>query len=445
MNHMITNDMVKGFDEKFCSEKTNIALMNAITNVGIDAVAKSFDDSFKTRMTFSKEIKTSKVTSQNKSGRCWMFAGLNLFRHKVEKKLGLENFELSQSYLMFWDKLEKANYFLECILDTLDMPTHSRTLNHLLTHIVEDGGQWDMFDNLVRKYGVVPKEVMKESFHSSNSRTMNKLLVLKLRAFAYQLRSDYSSHTPVDELKKQKEAMVSQVYDMLCKFLSNPIKQFDFEYTDKKGKYHLHENMNPVKFFEKIVDIDLDDYVSIINAPTADKPYNQTYTVKYLGNVIEGKAIRYLNVDMETMKALTKQQLLDNELVWFGCDVGKMSNGDDGVMSMGVYDYEAALKVELGMSKATRLDYCESVLTHAMVITGVNIMPNGMSNRWKVENSWSDKKGKNGYFMMTEAWFDEFVYEVVINKKHLAKELINAYAQAPVMLDPWDPMGSLAR
>ncbi|MCK5811323.1 MAG: C1 family peptidase [Clostridiales bacterium] len=441
----LTIEQVREFGNKFLKDSHNKAYMNAITSAGILKVSKVFSDSYKTKMTFSKEIKTSKVTAQNSSGRCWLFAGLNLFRHEIEKKLDIKEFELSQSYLMFYDKLEKANYFLESILDTLELETSSRTIYHLLTHIVDDGGQWDMFSNLVKKYGVIPKDVMPESFHSSNSRMMNKLLVLKLREFAYELREKYKKDIQMEELRNEKMKMVQTIYDMLCKFLSKPIDTFDFEYTNKDGKYHITENMDSLQFFKKVVDINLDDYVSVINAPTIDKPFNRVYTVKYLGNVYEGEKIKYLNVNIDTMKQLTKKQLLDDEPTWFGCDVGQMSNSEDGVMSMGVYDFELSLKIPFTMSKATRLDYAESVLTHAMVFTGVNICPDGTTDRWKVENSWGDKRGKKGYFMMTDEWFDEFMYEVAIHKKHLTKDLLDVLKEKLVVLDPWDPMGSLAK
>ncbi|MBN2852707.1 MAG: C1 family peptidase [Clostridia bacterium] len=445
MGKEITEKALHEFEQRFVNDKNNIAFMNAITGSGILSVSKVFEDKYKTKMVFSKEIKTSKVTAQNSSGRCWLFAGLNLFRHKIERELNIEQFELSQSHLMFYDKLEKANYFLESIFDTIEMETSSRTINHLLTHIVEDGGQWDMFCNLVKKYGVMPKDAMDESFHSSNSRMMNKFLILKLREFACSIREQHKAGVALENLKMQKEKMIETVYDMLCRFLSKPITTFDFEYTDKDGQYHLTENMNSMTFFKEIVNIDLADYVSVINAPTEDKPMNKVYTVKLLGNVIEGEKIKYLNVDIEKMKQLAKAQLSDDEPVWFGCDVGQMSNSDDGVMSMEVYDFEAPLGTSFRMTKAQRLDYGESVLTHAMLFTGVNIRPDGSTDRWKVENSWGDKKGKTGYFMMTDKWFEEYMYEIAVPKKYLDKQLLLALEEDMIELEPWDPMGSLAK
>jgi len=445
MDKTISKEEIVKLEEQFMNDKNNVAYMNAITSAGILKVSKVFNDSYYTKMTFSKEIKTSKVTAQNSSGRCWLFAGLNLLRHEIEKKLDIENFELSQSYLMFYDKLEKANYFLESILDTLDLETSSRTVQHLLTHIVEDGGQWDMFCNLVKKYGVIPKDVMPESFHSSNSRMMNKLLIVKLREFAYELRTKYDKNTPIEVLQTDKKQMISTIYNMLCKFLSKPIDKFDFEYTDKDDKYHIERNMDSIKFLKDVIKIDLDDYVSVINAPTIDKPFNRVYTVKYLGNIIEGNPIKYLNVDIDEMKQLTKKQLLDDEPTWFGCDVGQMSNSEDGVMSMGVYDFSLPLDTTFTMNKAQRLDYAESVLTHAMVFTGVNILEDGTINRWKVENSWGEKRGKKGYFMMSDEWFNEYMYEVAINKKYLSKDLLDVLEEEVIELEPWDPMGSLAK
>ena len=293
------------------------------------------------------------------------------------------------------------------------------------------------------KYGCVPKSVMPETFQSSNSNMMNKYITLKLREYAMQLRDAAKAGKGMDELEQMKEQMMGEVYGMLCICLGQPPQTFTWEYRDKDKNFHREENLTPKAFFDKFVGQKLDEFISIINAPTADKPYNRTYTVAYLGNVCEGRQIKYLNLTSEEQKQLAIKQLEDGHPVWFGCDVGQFLTRDSGIMGMKNFGMEQLLGVKFGMDKAQRLDYHESVLTHAMVFLGVNLV-NGKPNRWKVENSWSDKSGQDGYYLMTDEWFDEFNYQVVINKKYLTDEQRKAFEQEPIVLKPWDPMGSLA-
>ncbi|TCP23414.1 aminopeptidase C [Scopulibacillus darangshiensis] len=439
-NNSISKELIDRFSKDFSNNPQQKVMMNAIKKNGINAVAMNQDSPVSMQYTFSQEITTGKITNQKQSGRCWMFAGLNTLRQHVIHTCSLESFELSQNYHMFWDKFEKANYFLESILGTLDEKTDSRLVSWLLNAPVQDGGQWEMFVNLVEKYGVVPKHVMPETFHSSSSRIMNKLLTAKLREGAAKLRAQKAS---TDKLRLEKEAILGDIYRMLCQFLGEPPAHFDFEYRDKDETYHRDSNLTPKTFFQKYIDINLNDYVSIINAPTDDKPFGRTYTVKYLGNVKGGKDILYLNIEIDELKKLALKQLEDNEPVWFGCDVGQMSDRDTGVMDTALYNYESALDIPLQLTKAERLDYGDSLMTHAMVLTGVNVV-DGRPNRWKVENSWGKDPGKDGFFVMSDQWFDEFMYQIVVNKKHLSKELQMSLGQKPIELEPWDPMGSLA-
>jgi bleomycin hydrolase len=416
------------------------ATMNAIRKNGIAAVALDQDVLIRQRFTFSHEIETPSITNQKQSGRCWMFAGLNTLRLPVRAKCGLADFELSQAYQMFWDKFERSNYFLENILETLDEPADGRLVAWLLEAPLSDGGQWDMFVNLVEKYGVVPKAEMPETFHSSQSRGMNQILVRKLREDARKLRA---GRAPLGELRARKEAMLGEIYRMLVQFLGEPPASFDFEYRDKDRAFHRDAGLTPQEFYRRYVGLDLDQYVSVIHAPTADKPFGRTYTVKFLGNVKGGRPVLYLNTEIESLKQVALAQLMDGEVVWFGCDVGKMSDRDSGVMDAGLYDYEGVLGVPFDLDKAGRLDYGESRMTHAMVFTGVNVVE-GRANRWKVENSWGKEPGRDGFFVMSDRWFDEYMYQVVVQKKYLPPALRAALAQPPIELAPWDPMGALA-
>lgn len=439
----ITERHIANFSSNFLKNPRNIIISNAVINNGLQKVALNNQAKISQPHTFSIDIKTEKVTSQKKSGRCWLFAGLNLFRHHISKKYKIKDFELSQNYPMFWDKLEKSNYFLENILETLDLDIYDRTIMWLLTDPVQDGGQWDMFVNLIHKYGVVPKYIMPETFHSSNTYLMDKLITLKLREFAVQLRENYRTQSDIQQLRKLKEQMIFEIYSMLVYFLGQPPTKFDFEYRDKDDVYHLNQNITPHEFFSKYIDFNLDNYLSIINAPTEDKPFFHTYTVKYLGNVIEGKPVHYLNLDNEKMKELTLKQLQQEQLVWFGCDVGQMMDRDSGVMDVDLYLYSQSLGLDFKLNKAQRLLYGESKLTHAMVFTGVNVVK-GKPTRWKVENSWGKKSGKEGFYVMSDQWFDQYNYQVVINRNLLSAELKQAADKPAKILSPWDPMGSLA-
>ena len=438
----ITKEMLKKFEKDFKQNPQRELLKNAIIQNGIANVAINHKSKIKMQYTFSEEIETGKITHQKNSGRCWLFAGLNVLRHRVADRFKIKDFERSQNYAMFWDKLEKANYFLENIIETKSEKLDSRLVMWLLASPLQDGGQWDMFVNLTKKYGVVPKEIMPETYHSSKSYEMNKILTLKLKEFAMQIR-ELPAKTTVAKIKALKNKQLTEFYSMLVHFLGEPPEKFDFEYKDDNKRFHCERNITAVKFFEKYVNLNLDDYVSLINAPTADKPFNKTYTVKYLGNVIGGKDVSYLNIEVEEMKDIAAMQIKDKEPVWFGCDVGQMMDKDSGIMDMELYNFFKVLDTNLNLTKAQRLDYGESRMTHAMVFTGVNLI-DGKSNRWKVENSWSEKSGNKGFYIMSSDWFDEYNYQVVVNKRYLPAKLKDALGTKPIELEPWDPMGSLA-
>ena len=436
----ITREMLDYFQSDFSQNPKNTVAMNAVMKSGPMASALNQQEERDNPMLFSIEIETGKITNQKASGRCWLFAALNCMRFQVMKKLNLETFELSQNYQMFYDKLEKANYFMDCIIRSADEDVSSRLVSHLLMAPEGDGGQWDMYCAIADKYGCVPKYAMPETYSSSSTREMCMLLTQKLREDAIILRSAVARGKKTDPLKKE---LLNEIYRILVICLGEPPKTFDFEYRDKDKNFHRHANMTPKEFFDRYVGLDLNDYVSIINAPTEDKPYYKTFTVDCLGNVVGGRQIKYLNLPADEQRALAIKQLSDGEPVWFGCDVGKMSTRDTGIMGLNTYNYEDLFSIKLGMDKAQRLDYGESVMTHAMVFLGVNLV-DGKPNRWKVENSWGDKAGQDGYFIMTDDWFDEFNYQIVVNKKYLSGEQKELFEQEPIVLKPWDPMGSLA-
>ena len=444
MNKGICLETLRAFQKQTDENPQHRPMMNAIHQSGLDGVAVNYDLKRRMRHTFSLELTTGKITSQNSSGRCWMFAALNTMRAEVMEKLNLETFEFSQAYPLFFDKLEKSNWFLENILETLDVPTDDRVIAHLLGAPLNDGGQWEMFSNLIRKYGVVPKDCMPESFHSSNTGTMNKFLQLKLKEYACTLREQYAAGTPQDTLAAQKKDMLFEIYRMLCLCLGTPPTEAFFEGYDKDKNFVRVGPMAPTAFFQEYVGWDLDDYVSLIHAPTADKPYYNTFTVRFLGNVAGGREVKHLNLPVEEVKQAAIAQMQDKKLVWFGCDVGQMLSRSWGTMDMQSADWGGALGTCFPMNKAQRLDYGESAMTHAMVFCGVNLDQEGKPNRWKVENSWGDKAGNDGQFLMSDEWFSEYTYQVVVHKKYLTQQQREAWEQTPHMLKPWDPMGSLA-
>lgn len=439
----ITNERTQAFRKAFEQNSKQIALQRGVVKNGIRASAENIQTHVENTPVFSIDLATGKVANQKQSGRCWMFAALNTFRHKLLTTFQLKDFELSQNYTFFWDKYEKANYFYENILNTADQPVTSREVAFLLQTPQQDGGQWDMIVSLFQKYGVVPKSVMPESSNSSNSRDLNNYLNKLLRKHAVLLRQMILEEATEEEIQANREAMLQEVYNLLAISLGTPPTVFDFEYRDEEKNYHLDQGLTPQSFYDKYVDVDLDEYISIINAPTEDKPFMKSYTVDMLGNVVDGKQVKYLNLEMEDFKALAVKQLEQGESVWFGCDVGQSSTRDSGIMALDAYDVEDLFDVDLTMTKAERLDYGESLMTHAMVLTGVDLI-DGQAKKWKVENSWGEKVGEKGFFVMSDEWMDEYTYQIVVRKDFLSEEQLAAFEAEPTVLAPWDPMGALA-
>ncbi|EEV32966.1 aminopeptidase C [Enterococcus gallinarum EG2] len=439
----ISKNTTEKFAEAYQQNNKQNALQRGVVKNGITASAETIQGHVNNVPVFSVDVTTGKVSNQKQSGRCWMFAALNTFRHKMLNAFNLKDFELSQNHTFFWDKYEKANYFYENVLATAQEPLSSRKVAFLLQTPQQDGGQWDMIVSIFQKYGVVPKAVMPESSNSSNSRDLNNYLNKKLRKDAGTLRQLVADGQSEAAIQEAKEGMLQEIYNFLATSLGTPPETFDFEYRDEEKNYHIDRGLTPQTFYDKYVGVDLDDYVSIINAPTADKPYNKSYTVEMLGNVVGGKEVKYLNVDMETFKKLAIAQLEQGESVWFGCDVGQSSTRDSGIMALDAYDMNDLFDIDFTMTKAQRLDYGESLMTHAMVLTGVDIV-DGKSTKWKVENSWGEKVGTNGFFVMSDEWMDEYTYQIVVRKEFLTAEQLAAFEAEPQVLAPWDPMGALA-
>lgn len=444
-NREITRGLVDEASAKMSTDGRAL-IAEGIISSGIDAASRRHEAVSRMEPIFSDELETMDITNQKKSGRCWIFAGMNVMRYAIAKKYRIKNadFELSQSYMMFWDKLEKANYFLESVIGTASEEKSGRTVMWLFDTLLGDGGQWDMLVSLIEKYGMVPKYAMRESFHSGNSARMNALLKRKLRRDGVSLRGMYYKGCAESELRREKAGMMGEFYRMLCSFLGEPPRTFDFTYRDKDGNFHRDAGLTPLEFYHKYWGADyLGRFISVINAPTDDKPFSRLYTVKYLGNVVEGKPVTYLNLPSGELERMARAQISDGEPVWFGSDVGKYFDRETGILDTGLFDYEGALGAKLDMSKADMLDYGESCLTHAMMLVGFDRNAD-KTNKWKVENSWGGDVGKDGFFTMSDDWFGEYVCQVVVDRKYLTPEQLAALDGKPIQLEPWDPIGSLA-
>ncbi len=416
---------------------THILSKTAMNDLAFDPVAAK-DMQFK----FSTDIKTMAATNQKHSGRCWLFAATNVLRETVAKKKNLADFELSQSYLAFWDKFERINYFLDSIIDTASLPDGDRTVDYILQVGVHDGGQWDMFVNIVKKYGIVPKDAMPETFQTSSTGKLNEYINLSLRKKAYELRHAIASGADEKTIAKIREDALDRAFGFLCECYTLPPEKFDFEYVDKDGGHHIEKGYTPISFRDEMIGNMLDDYVSIINAPTKDKPFDRLYTVAYLGNISGADSIRYLNLEIGEFKDIVRRQLEDGDVVWFGSDCGKCGDSAKKAWDDKSYDYELLTGLDLNMTKEQMLDYHVSQMNHAMVLTGVNV-DDGKTNRWKIENSWGTDGANGGYHMASDSWFDKYVFQAVVNKKYLGEKAALLDSEPTVLL-PWDPMGSLA-
>lgn len=438
MAHEITAKQQAAFKAAFLQQPQATTLQRAVMNNGINAVSE--DPSVKTKLTdtFSLALPTGKVTDQKHSGRCWLFATLNTLRHEVATKLQLPDFEFSENYLSFWDRFEKANAFYEFVLATAEKPATSRVVTWLFDSPNDDGGQWDNAAALIKKYGLVPKSAMPETKASVNTTEFTQVLGLRLRKDGIKLRQLVADHASQAELAQAKEQMLAVVYRLCAMAFGTPVEKFTFAYRDKQKQFHQEADLTPQQFAAKYLPRSLADYVTVINAP--DKPFNQLYTIPLETNVIGGQVVTMLNVDLKTMKKLTLAQLKAGEPVWFGNDVLAQLDRKNGLLASDLYDYDALFGTDLQLSKKARLTYRQAVVSHAMTLTGVDLKAE-QPQKWRVENSWGEKVGTKGYFVMADNWFDDYVYQVVIKRDLLSTALRAALKTTPVQLAPWDSMG----
>jgi bleomycin hydrolase len=414
---------------------------NAVTRVTVDDVAINREIINNVDHTLSTHLDDWKVTNQERSGRCWLFAGLNLLRVGVMRKTGIKDFEFSQNYAMFWDKIERANYFLEAIIETADRDLDDRTVAFLLESVAGDGGQWNMFAALVAKHGLVPKGYMPETQSSSNTARMNSILRYQLHQGTRSIRAAAAESAAA--ARSVKAEILETIYRVLCIHLGTPPERFDWQWIDKDKQFHRDGVLTPQEFAAKYVDLPLDEYVCLVNDPRPSSPAGRTFTVEYLGNVVGGPRVIYLNVDMSVIKDIAAKTLQGGEPVWFGCDVGKMMSNDYGIWDANLYDLPSVYDASFDLDKAGRLAYHETQMTHAMLFTGVDVL-DGVTRRWRVENSWGSDRGKDGFYTMNDSWFDQYVFEIAARRSALPEELRQALEAEPIVLPAWDPMGALA-
>ena len=443
MSVCVSEQLLSQWSEAYRNSPERQMATMALSRSDLNSVDVVPNQAAKMRHKFSLNLETLPVTNQKQSGRCWLFAATNVLRESIAQKLNLKDFELSQSYLAFWDKFERANYFLDLMIRHADVPANDRTVSFILATGVHDGGQWDMFANIVRKYGVVPKDVYDETYQSSSTRAMNHVLNRSLKAGTARLRAMKKAGASQDELESVQKEIMGKVYGFLCScYGGEPPCCFDFEYVDKDGAYHEEKGMTPRTFADKYASETLNESVSIIHAPTADKPWHEMFTVKYLGNVVGMDQVKHLNLPLDEMKAAIIRQMQDGKVVWFGSDVGKFGDRDNGYWDDTSFQAELLTGLDLAISKEDSLDLGFAAMNHAMVLTGVHL-EDGRPVRWRIENSWGDEKGKKGYYICSDTWFDQYVFQAAVEKKYL---LDNAQylTRTPVELEPWDPMGTLA-
>ena len=437
----ITKKQIEKMRKEFESDSSARVAQNAVTSNNLSSVTLRRDLVQEIDFTFSTKLDEWKATNQKSSGRCWLFATLNLFRPGTMKKMNVKEFEFSQAHIHFWDKFERSNHFLEAIIETSGRPVDDRTIHFLLSDPIGDGGQWNMAMNLIRKHGLVPKSAYPESNSSSSTRWMNSILKDILRSSACEIREILDSGGSEKEARSHKDSRMEDIWRVLCIHLGTPPESFDWQWRDKDKEFHRRGKMTPQQFAEEFVDVDWEEYVCIVNDPRNE--YYQTYTVDYLQNVAGGPPVVYLNVPSDEMKSITQEILEDGMPVWMGCDVGKQMDRKRGLWDANLFETNELYGVDYGMSKADRLRYGQTMMTHAMLFTGVDVYE-GKPRRWRVENSWGDDSGQKGFYTMNDNWYDEHMFEIASPKKYLTEKMVKGLETVPIVLEAWDPMGSLA-
>ncbi|KAL0818450.1 hypothetical protein ABMA28_008911 [Loxostege sticticalis] len=448
----LTLETTKKFKDDFYAHPKNELAQNACTRTDPFEIAISRRRTDATLHVYNIKVESEgkPVTNQESSGRCWLFAALNVMRLPFMKKYNLDEFEFSQSYLFFWDKIERSHYWLNNIVTTAKQGEEldGRLVSFLLKDPINDGGQWDMIVNLVNKYGLVPKEFFKESFSSKKSLHMNAIIKTKLREFAMELREKVKANASDEELQATIDKQIAIIYNIVATCLGTPPEKFTFEYYNKEKAYNSFGSLTPQEFYNTHVRplFNVDDKVCLVSDPRDSNPFGNLYTLQCLGNVVGGRQTAYNNQPIETLMKAVKDSIQGGEAVWFGCEVSKRFERKHGLEDLDAHDYKLIFNtdVQVGLKKADRLRYGDSCMTHAMVFTAVGTDELGNPTKFRVENSYGDKEYNKGYLLLTEPWFREFVFEIVVDKKYITDEVLEVFKQEAKVLPAWDPMGTLA-
>jgi len=436
----IKKEHVKKYRNHFLEEPTFRLAMNAVTRGNLQDIALNRDVINANNWMFSHEVEESPdISNQKRAGTCWLFAELNWMRSITMKKFKIEKLEFSENYLMFYDKLEKANYYLEKLMTMLDKDIDDRHVRFVIDSPTPDGGEWHMIVNLINKYGLVPLEVMPGTWNQGNSRFINEILGYKIREGFAHMRDMKKTKKSVNAIREYKTGLMSEIYRIIATCMGIPPKSFNWSFRDKDKKYHQELNITPKDYFKKYVGLNLDECYSLASCPAHNTEFNKTYSIELFGNMVGGEEWKWLNLPVKELKKIALKILKKGEAVLYGCDVTQESNTKEGFMDTNVYDYDLIFQTPFNMDKKTRLTYGQSRLTHSMLLTGVEIV-NNKPVRWKVENSWGEKVGKKGYFVMTDEWFDEHVLDLIVPGKYMPEKLLKLYKQKPEILPPWHVM-----
>ena len=415
------------------------AMQNALSSNDISKLAWNRDNVGTTDQLFTYRVDVSGITDQKSSGRCWMFSSLNLFRPMAMKQFNVAEFEFSETYLYFYDLLEKANLFLNNMENSANLPIENEKVRWYLKSPVDDGGQWINFVNLANKYGMVPKETMGETNSSENTSLLTRFINTKLREDAIEIRELKNVKADPKKLAARKTEMLSEIYRMLALNLGEPPTEFQWRYKNKDRKIADVKTYTPQSFMAEVFgDTKLEDYVMIMNDPS--RPFWKHYEVENYRNTEEGKNWHYVNLPNDVIKEFCIASIKNNEALYASCDVGKQLRRDVGILDVDNFDYESVYGVKFGMNKAQRIETGESGSSHGMALIAVDVDAQQKPVKWQFENSWGSTAGEKGYLTFTDAWFNEYMFRFVVNKKYLTAKVLEIYGQKPEMLPPWDPM-----
>ena len=432
----ISPEMLRQIKQAYQGTPADKAIRNAIANNNINKLAVNLESLNNLDTHFSHKVESKGISDQQSSGRCWLFTGLNVLRAKAIAKYDMGEFQFSQNYSFFWDQLEKANLFLQGIIDTRQKPMDDKMVEWLFKHPIGDGGQFTGVSDLLTKYGVVPADVMVETYSSNNTACMGNLIGLKLKEFGLQLRENPQASAA--ELEKKKTEMLGTIYRMLVLNLGEPPTKFTWTRKDAKGNPVETKEYTPLSFFDEYVGDDLrNNYVMLMNDPS--RTYYKLYEIDFDRHSYDGKNWTYVNLPIDDIKQMAIASIKDSTMLYFSCDVGKFFNREQGVLDVNYLDYGSLLGTTFGMDKKQRIQTFSSGSSHAMTLMAVDLDENGKPKKWMVENSWGPG-ANSGHVIMTDEWFDEYMFRLVVNKKYITEKVKEVLKQKPTRLPAWDPM-----